>query len=306
MRQNLQKVIMLLIIMISSAVYSQQDPQYTQYMFNTMSINPAYVGSKGHSVFNLLARTQWVGVEGAPDTQTLSYDTPIGYSGVGLGFNIVNDAIGPATETYLDANVSYTIRTSEEGNLALGLKLGGRLLNVDWTKGIYQDQDDNQLANPINELLPTIGAGIYYYKPNWYIGLSIPNFLRTDHYDDSTGGTVAKERTHFFLISGFVFDLNESIKFKPAILSKIVSGAPLSLDVSANFLFNDKFRTGIAYRWGDSISALLGFQVSDSFQIGYAYDLTTSNYSNYNSGTHELMMRYEIFRDMPMKSPRFF
>ncbi|MGG8498070.1 PorP/SprF family type IX secretion system membrane protein [Tenacibaculum sp. TC6] len=303
----MQSIIILSVMLGATLLFSQQDPQYTQYMFNTMSVNPAYVGSKGHGVINLLARTQWVGVDGAPDTQTLSYDTPLGYSGVGLGFNLVNDAIGPSTETYLDANVSYTIRTNEEGNLAFGMKLGGRFFNVDWTKGIYKDKADNQLSVPINKFLPTIGAGVYYYTDNWYVGLAVPNILRTDHYDDvQGGGTVATERMHYFLIAGYVFDLNENIKFKPALLTKIVSGAPLSLDISANFLFHEKFRAGLAWRWGDSVSGLLGFQVSRSLQIGYAYDLTTSNYSNYNSGTHEVMLRYEIFKSQTMKSPRFF
>lgn len=307
MNKILRYIIVISVVMISSKLYSQQDPQYTQYMFNTMSVNPAYVGSKGHTMINVLARTQWVGIDGAPDTQTLSYDTPLGYSGVGLGLNLVNDAIGPSNETYIDANVSYTVRTSEEGNLAFGLKLGGRFFSVDWSKGVFRDGNDRSLNENISKFLPTIGAGVYYYKSNWYLGLAVPNLLRTEHYDDvSNGGVVATERMHYFLIGGYVFDLSDSIKFKPAVLSKIVSGAPLSLDVSANFLFNNKFRLGAAWRWDDSISALLGFQINESLQIGYAYDLTTSNYSNYNSGTHEVMLRYEIFKEQKMKSPRFF
>ncbi|WP_435261492.1 PorP/SprF family type IX secretion system membrane protein [Tenacibaculum sp. nBUS_03] len=307
MNKILRYIIVISIVIIGSKLYSQQDPQYTQYMFNTMSVNPAYVGSKGHTMINVLARTQWVGIDGAPDTQTLSYDTPLGYSGVGLGVNLVNDAIGPSNETYIDANVSYTVRTSEEGNLAFGLKLGGRFFSVDWSKGVFRDGNDRSLNENISKFLPTIGAGVYYYKSNWYLGLAVPNLLRTEHYDDvSNGGVVATERMHYFLIGGYVFDLSDSIKFKPAVLSKIVSGAPLSLDVSANFLFNNKFRLGAAWRWDDSISALLGFQINESLQIGYAYDLTTSNYSNYNSGTHEVMLRYEIFKEQKMKSPRFF
>lgn len=286
---------------------AQQDPQYTQYMYNTMSVNPAYAGSSGHTIINALARTQWVGVEGAPDTQTLSFDTPLGFSGVGLGINLTNDRIGPANEIFLDINASYTVRTSDEGNLAFGLKLGGRHLNVDWSKGLVKDRDDKSLTGNINKLLPTIGAGIYYYTSNWYLGAAIPNFISTDHYDDSNnGGDIAKERIHLFLIGGYVFNLNESIKFKPAFLTKIVSGAPLSLDVSANFLFNEKFTAGIAWRWDDSISALIGLQASRNLHIGLAYDLTTSNYSNYNSGTYELMIKWEIFKEPAMKSPRFF
>ena len=289
--------------------HAQQDPHYTQYMYNTLSVNPAYAGSRGHTTITALGRTQWVGFEGAPDTQTLSYDTPLGYSRLGLGINLVNDKIGPSHETYLDGNISYSIETGSEGNLAFGLKLGGRVLNIDWSLGRVNDPNgDNTFAQNINNrFLPTIGAGIYYYESKWYVGLSVPNFLGSEHYDnDENIGQVAIERLHFFLISGYVFDLSESIKFKPAMLFKGVAGAPLSLDLSANFLFEEKFRAGIAWRWGDSIAALLGVQASESLHIGYAYDLTTSNYNVVNSGTHEVMIRYEIFRAAKMKSPRFF
>jgi len=297
----------LLILCVISGIKAQQDPQYTQYMYNTMSVNPAYAGSNEHGIINLLGRAQWVGVDGSPNTQTLSYDTPLGYSGVGLGINLTNDRVGPASEIFLDINGSYTIRTSDEGNLAFGLKLGGRHLNVDWNKGLIRHRDDKKLKGNINKFLPTIGAGVYYYTNKWYVGAAIPNFINSEHYDDATnGGDISQERLHLFLIGGYVFDLSETIKFKPAVLTKLVSGAPLSIDVSANFLFNEKFSTGLAWRWDDSISALIGFQASKNLNIGFAYDLTTSNYSNYNSGTYELMLRYEMFKEQTMKSPRFF
>ena len=286
--------------------YGQQDPQYTQYMYNTMSINPGYAGSKGYLSIATLARTQWVGINGAPETQTLSFHTPIGYSGVGFGMNIINDKLGPSQEVYFDANISYTIKTSEEGNLAFGLRLGGRLLSLDWTKGRFQNPGDVVFNQNIdNRFLPTLGAGLYYYTEKWYMGLSVPNFLRTDHYDDHIE-SVAAERLHYFLIAGYVFDLSDNIKFKPAAIAKVVSGAPLSIDVSANFLINEKFNLGLAYRWDDSISALFGFQISEGLHVGYAYDLTTSNYRNYNSGTHEVMIRFDVLRAQRLKSPRFF
>lgn len=296
------------VVCFIATTQAQQDPQFTQYMYNTMSVNPAYVGSKGHGMIVGLGRTQWVGFDGAPDTQTLSYDTPLGNTRVGLGANLVNDKIGPSSETYLDANVSYSIETGDEGNLALGLKLGGRLLNIDWTKGRSRDNDQAFIHNINNKFLPTIGAGVYYYTPKWYAGLSVPNFLNSEHYDETKRLTyqTAIERMHFFLIAGYVFDLNESIKFKPSALLKIVRGAPLSLDVSANFLFNEKFRAGLAWRWDDAIAVLLGFQATKSLHIGYAYDLTTSNYNVTNSGTHEVLLRYELIKDARMKSPRFF
>jgi len=299
-------VITLLFLVSGIKMYGQQDPQYTQYMYNTMSINPAYAGSNDFLSIAALARTQWVGIPGAPETQTLSLHTPLKYSGLGLGFNIVNDKLGPSQEIYFDASVSYTIRTSQNGNLAFGLRLGGRTLNLDWTKGRFQNPADVVFnRNVENKFLPTLGAGLFYHTDKWYAGISVPNFLRTEHYDDFLEST-AVERLHYFLIAGYVFDLNENIKFKPAVISKIVAGAPLSLDVSANFLFNQKFTAGVAYRWDDSISALLGLQISNNLQIGYAYDLTTSNYKNYNSGTHEVMLTFNIFRSPRLKSPRFF
>ncbi|MGB1042072.1 MAG: PorP/SprF family type IX secretion system membrane protein [Tenacibaculum sp.] len=305
----MNKYLKVLVITVFSiyASYAQQDPHYTQYMYNTMSVNPAYVGSNDHTVITGLARFQWVGLEGAPNTQTLSYDTPLGYSGVGLGVNLTNDQLGPASEIYLDVNVSYTIRTSNEGNLAFGLKLGGRQLNVDWSKGLYDRPSDPNFANNIAKFLPTVGAGVYYYKPNWYVGAAVPNILKTKHFDGSTEkAKVSKERMHMFFIAGYVLDLAENIKFKPAILTKIVDGSPLSLDISANFLFNEKFTAGLAWRWDDSISALLGLQATDNLQIGFAYDLTTSNYHHYNSGTFEIMLRWDLFKQQILKSPRFF
>lgn len=325
MKSYLSMVLVFLSICSLTNVQAQQDPQFTQYMYNTMSVNPAYAGSKGHTVITALGRTQWVGFEGAPDSQTLSYDTPLNVGGLGLGVNLTNDKLGPSEEFYLDANVSYAIETSKDGNLAFGLKLGGRVLNIDWSKGEYKDQGDHTfLHNVHNKFLPTVGAGIYFYKPKWYVGLAVPNFLRTEHYDinkkdiqdairNSTNPQyqkdmkrMAEERLHFFLIAGYVFDLSDSIKFKPAALVKGVAGAPLIADVSANFLFNNRFRAGLAWRWDDSVSALLGVQINRSFHIGYAYDLMTNNYRATNSGTHEIMLRYEVLGKMAMKSPRFF
>lgn len=311
MVRGLKFLTMILLIVHSFKLCAQQDPQYTQYMYNTMSVNPAYAGSNEHTVITMLGRTQWVGIDGAPDSQTFSYDTAIGYTGVGLGVNLTNDRIGPANEIYLDLNASYTIRTGKQGSLAFGLKLGGRHLAIDWSKGTAR-QRERIFEGTISKFLPTVGAGIYFHKKKWYVGVAIPNFLRTDHYDDTVAttsfgdGDLAEERLHFFGIAGYVFDLSENLKFKPATLVKAVNGAPLSVDVSGNFLFNEKFTAGLAWRWDDAISGLIGIQATEKLNIGFAYDLTTSNYSNYNSGTYELMLRWNIHKAPVLKSPRFF
>jgi type IX secretion system PorP/SprF family membrane protein len=284
----------LTLFLMSTTFFGQQDPNYTQYMYNTISINPAYVGSKDYTSFVALARTQWVGVPGAPETQTFSFQTPIG-NGLGLGVNILNDVLGPSKETYFDANFSYTIKTSEKGKLAFGLRAGGSMLNLNWSKVDFQQSNISSNENINNQFSPTLGAGLYYFEDKWYAGVSVPNFLRTDHYNDLIG-SVAAEKLHYFFIAGYLFDLSENITFKPATIAKVVAGAPISLDISGNFLFSEKFSVGLAYRWSDSISALVGIQVSENLNIGYAYDLTTSNYRNYNSGTHEVMLRYDLFK----------
>ena len=303
---RMRAVVFIFGFVIMGTSYAQQDPNYTQYMYNTMSINPAYAGSKEVFSAAVLSRSQWVGVEGAPKTQSLSFHFPVNYSGVGIGMNVINDKLGPSQEVYFDGNISYTVRTSTRGNLAFGMRLGGRLLSLDWSKGIYKNPNDVVFNQNINsKFLPTLGAGLYYHTAKFYLGISVPNLLRTEHYNDFIEST-ATERLHYFGIIGYVFDVNDNLKFKPSAITKVVSGAPLSFDASANFLFYDKVTLGFAYRWGDSMSGLFDIKVFENLNIGYAYDLTTSNYRNYNSGTHEVILRFEVAKGTKLKSPRFF
>lgn len=305
----LNKYISILVLFVSTVMLAQQSPHFTQYMYNTQSINPAYVGSKGFTVINLLVRNQWVGLEGAPQTQSLSYDGLIGDKGVGLGFNIINDKIGPTTDMSFNVSGSYTVYLNELTQLSFGMSLGGSLFNIDWNKLKLEEDSDSNLYGNVNRFLPTLGIGVYLHEENWYVGASIPNFIESDYYDakeKSINESIANKRLHMFFIAGYVFNVNENLLFKPAILTKIVSGAPLSMDVSANFLINQKFTAGLGWRLDDSISGLLGFQISKNLHLGYSYDLTTTNFSEYNSGTHELMFRYEMSKPKSFKSPRFF
>lgn len=305
MNLKLKIIFGLVLILVLQNSNAQQDPQYTDYMFNTLTVNSAYAGSRGHLTATALHRTQWVGLDGAPTTQSFSVESPVGKN-VGLGIVLVNDRLGPSDEFYLDANFSYTINLNNNSRLSFGIKGGGRMLNIDWTRGSYQEQENVFQQNIENKFLPTIGAGVYWHSANSYIGLSVPNFLTDKHYD-GVQNAIAAERLHYFLIAGKVFDLSPRIKFKPAFLGKFVVGAPLIADLSANFMFDDTLRLGLAYRWDDSVSGLLGLQVSPKLMIGYAYDATTTRLRNFNSGTHEIMLRFELrSREKQLKSPRFF
>lgn len=292
-------------LLTANLIYAQQEPQYTQYMYNTLTVNSAYAGSAGHLTITGIYRTQWVGLEGSPNTQSFTLDTPVGKN-VGLGLSIVNDEIGPSEEQYVDLNLSYSIKASDEYKLSFGVKGGGRVINIDWSKGTYKDGDPQFQQNIQNKFLPVIGAGVYLHSEKSYLGLSIPNFLTDKRYDD-VQQALADERMHVYLIGGWVFDLSPNTKFKPAFLAKFVTGAPVTVDISANFMFYDVFRLGASYRTGDSFSGLAGFQITPQLQIGYAYDYTTTGIRNYSSGTHEILLRFELkSKNKGLKSPRFF
>lgn len=305
MKSQIKKIVGLLIVMSVYTSFAQQDPQFTNYMYNTMSVNSAYAGSRGHLTIFGLHRSQWVGLDGAPQSQSFSIDSPVGKN-VGLGLSLVTDRLGPSDETYLDGNFSYTINLSNSRRLSFGAKLGGRLLNIDWSRGSTQNPDAVFQQNVNNKFLPTIGAGIYLHSDKSYLGLSVPNFLTNEHYDE-VQESLAAERLHFFLIGGTVMDISESTKFKPAFFVKHVVGAPLIFDVSANFMFNDNLRLGVAYRWDDSVSGLIGLQLTPKILVGYSYDYTTTDLQQFNNGTHEIMIRFELIsKDRKLKSPRFF
>ena len=286
--------------------FAQQDAQYTQYMYNTTNVNPAYAGSRGVMSIFALHRTQWVGLDGAPVTNAFSITTPINNSNIGLGLSVVNDRIGPTVENAISADFSYTIQTSETLKLSFGIKATANLFNLDVDKLNPADQNDPSLQNLNNQFNPNFGAGVYLHSDKMYLGLSVPNFLEDTKYSDNSV-SVFKERMNFYAIGGYVFDISPSLKFKPAFLTKVVTGSPLQVDVSGNFLFFEKLTLGVAYRWDAAVSGLAGFQVSDGLYIGYGYDLETTKLKNFNSGSHEVFLRFELFkRYSKMVTPRFF
>jgi type IX secretion system PorP/SprF family membrane protein len=296
---------MFLLLLAVTHVTAQQDPQFTQYMYNTMSVNPAFAGSNGHLSALLMHRSQWVGINGAPNTQILAVDSPL-ENKLGVGGVLTHDALGPSSEFSVDGNVSYTIQLdSTNRKLSFGLKLGGRIFNVDFSKGLTEDSDVAFQNNIKGKFFPTIGAGIYYNSGNGYLGFAIPNFFSQKHYDGQEQ-EIAAERLHYYLIGGKVMDLTPEVKLKPAFFVKWVPGAPIIADVSVNALLKETFTFGLAYRWDDSFSTLLGMQINANLSAGYAYDLTSSNLAAYTGGSHELFLRYEFKSTQKQLAPPTF
>ncbi len=299
-------VLILFFVLFNSLSFAQQDAQYTQYMYNTISVNPGYAGSRDVLSLTGLYRTQWVGLDGAPKTMTFSGHSPLKNEKMGLGVSIVRDEIWIQKETYIDVDFSYTINTSADAQLAFGLKAGAHLLDFDFDETRPLTSPDPSEFDDVKKFSPNVGFGIYYHTDKFYLGYSAPTLLRTKYYDDSSV-SAAQDRVNHYVIAGYVFDLNVNLKFKPAVLFKAVQGAPLQADLSGNFLLNEKLSLGLAYRWDAALSGLVGFQISDGLMIGYAYDWETTELNNYNSGSHEIFLRFEFKSSKDgIISPRFF
>ncbi|MDC8003357.1 type IX secretion system membrane protein PorP/SprF [Aureisphaera galaxeae] len=313
MKRFLVTVALIATIGVSMEMHAQQDAQYTQYMYNPLSVNPAYAGSRDVLSFVGLYRSQWVGLDGAPTTMNFSLHSPVGKR-VGLGLNVTRDEIFIADESYIDAIFTYTLPVSEEARLSLGIKGGAHLLNIDSNKantGTFNPNDPLAEIFIDNKFSPQIGAGAFYYTDRFYLGFSVPNILETEHFDESANSNnssaTAEERVNYYLMSGYTFDITENLLFKPAVLTKLVQGSPLQVDLSANFLIHKKLTLGAAYRWSAALSGLAGFQVSDQIMIGFAYDRETTDLQQYNDGSYEVFLRFELFkRDKGLKNPRFF
>ena len=301
---------------VFQGLVAQQDAQYTQYMFNTLTVNPAYAGSRGQLSFAGLYRSQWVGLDGAPETFTLNLHSPIRNSRLGYGVSIVNDNIGDGVvqQTYLDAVVSYTLEFARDAKLSFGLKMGGNMMSLDFNGLRNFDQEVVQQDNIDNKFTPNFGLGLYYHTDKFYAGISAPNILETEYFDNSGGDAnsvnfLSAQQINLYLITGYVFDIGADLKFKPALLTKAVGGAPLQVDLSANFLFADKFSFGAAYRWDAAVSALAGFQITDQIMIGLAYDRETTELggTQFNDGSFEIFLRLELLKSFQRTvSPRFF
>lgn len=296
--------LILLFLLGSFTAFAQQDAQFSQYMLNTVNINPAYAGSRGALSFFGLHRSQWVGLDGAPKTNAFSVNSPITNTRLGIGATYINDKIGPINSNALSADLSYTINVSYKYLLSFGIKATGNLFSLDASRLRPSDENDFQIQSIKSNFSPNFGAGVYLHNDHSYIGLSVRNLLTT-----KVSNTIEtyKERLNYNLIAGYVFDIDDAIKFKPAVLIKAVSGAPLQADVSANFLLADKLTLGVAYRWSAAVNAMAGYQISKGLYLGYGYDFDTTALGGYNSGSHEVFLRFEIFNDNSrITAPRFF
>ena len=289
-------------------VHAQQEPQYTQYMFNMMSVNPAYAGTRDGLNALFLSRIQWVGVDGAPRSNTFALHTPVKDKKIGLGVSVITDRIGPVNNTYLNLNYAHRLNISEKHTLSLGLK-GGILNYHAGLADVDLNEFDESFASDLRKnLQPNLGVGAYFYSKDYYAGISVPKLIKTDLETGSTSNTIGELKRHFFITAGYVYAVNSMWKLKPSFINKMVEGAPMSLDITAQALYRERFWLGTTYRIGDAISLLFDVQANRQLKIGYSYDITTSQMSKVTNGTHEILISYNFagFAVNKVKSPRYF
>ena len=297
----------ILAIIIAGTLKAQQNAMYTQYMYNELAINPAYVGSSDVLSATALYRNQWVDIKGAPTTETFALDVPVKKLNIGLGLYACFDKIGVTNDDGFYTCYAFHIRMGM-GMLSFGLQAGIQKVYIDLNSVRLDKSNDQAFASNVNTFSPNFGAGIYYHYANkYYLGVSIPQFIKKNIFSSSNVATDYQQFRQVNLEGGYVFDINPDMKFKPAALLKYVSAAPLEMDLSANVWFFDFISLGLAYRTGDSFDALIELQLTKQLRLGYSYDYTTTKLGNINSGTHELILRYDfVFDKSKILSPRYF
>lgn len=309
----LKSTLILLGLVSVGSAYSQQQPLYTMYMWNQLILNPGYAGTRDALTASAVWREQWVGLDGAPSTQVLSIHSPLPNEKVGLGLTVQNDHIGITNNTGVFGDFAYHLDVSENSKLSLGLRAGFNIYQADFSRLDNIETNDPAFnKNVENNFLPNFGFGAYYYGNRGYVGFSMPTIIENELNSGNNPGKdhLDVNSRHYYLMGGYVFNLSQDslgVMFKPSAVIRMVDGAPVSFDLSANFLIKQKLWLGAAYRYKDSFAALVSFQFTDHLQAGYSYDFGTSDLRSYNGGSHELMLTYDFFRkDIKTKNPRYF
>nr|WP_298930668.1 type IX secretion system membrane protein PorP/SprF [uncultured Allomuricauda sp.] len=289
-------ILALMLIGIMSVGMAQKEPQYTQYMYNIGSFNPAYVGTVESPELAGLYRAQWVDIPGAPTTMRFGVNVPFANEKTGLGLNVVHDELGPSRQTFINLAYSYQINVSDITKLSFGLSAGGSLLSLDYSEGTFVDPSDPTIIGEnLSDFYPTVGAGLFLYEEDWYMGLSIPNFLTNGLYNDEVA-TIVEDNMQFNVIGGYVFQISDRTKFKPAFLVNYLQGSPVNVNLSANFQFIDALTIGASYRFDNAVSGLAGIQVSNGLFLGYSYDYNTNGLGEFSGGSHEAILKFYIGR----------
>lgn len=298
-------------LLLTNVLSAQQEAQYSMYMFNPLSVNSAYAGTRDALSVIALYRNQWTGFKGAPKTMNLTLHAPVRYTNLSLGLSVINDQLGTTKTNSFKGDIAYKIKLSQNrrtGNkqfLSFGLKAGVDLFNAQQTKALINDNSDALYTNINNKPLFNVGAGLYYYGKRHYLGISTPKLLE-NVYDGNVSNKF-KQLKHYYFMGGVVLPINSVVQFKPSFVVKAVENAPLSADLNASFLFYERVWVGAMYRVKESCGLNVVFYLNDYLTLGYAYDYTLTKLRKYNSGSHEIMLGFDLNKKQKsFKTSRYF
>ena len=307
----MKRIITLVVLMsVSLSVFAQQDAHYTNFMYNKLALNPAYAGSRDAASLLALYRTQWYGMEGAPNTQTLMFHTPMFKQRVGFGLGLERDEIGFSESYKINMSYAYRVKVSKNSMLQFGLSGTAYNMRLRWDRANATDIGDFEIpAASTNRWMPNFGAGVYYYSPRWYAGVSVPSLLRNEweFTDQATDAQISLKRRHIFGMTGFIIPLSQKVKFTPNLMLKYVENSPFDMDLNLSFMFFDKVTIGATYRMGDSMDAILHWMITPQLRLGLGYDFTLSKLRTYHDGSYEVLLGYDFsFKKDKLINPRFF
>ena len=304
--------ILFLFLSLTVRLFGQQDPMYSQYVFNGLLINPAYAGTREVLSATALYRNQWVSIPGAPKTGVFSIDSPVKNQKVGLGLNVVVDKIGVTNHTGIAGIYSYKLNFNKS-SLSFGLQAGVGFYNSTNSEVKYAENAtlDPAFISDYHKVLPNFSFGMYYHGDRYYAGLSVMDILgksiENELYPNLTNDLTINIVSHFFLSSGYLINLTPDIKFQPSFLLKYVGGAPLEGDINGVLSFYDLLHLGVSYRSYASVDFLMQVRINQQLSLGYSYEYSTNELSNFTSGSHEIVLRYQFdFSKGKIVTPRFF
>lgn len=296
---KMKQIITVGLLFFTMLVYAQQDPMFTQYMTNPVSINPAIAGSREVANLTSIYRNQWASIEGAPTTISLTYDDSFGEEDkVGFGVSVINDVVGPVNQTGFYTDYAYHIFMDKDRKLSFGLMGGFNYYQFDLISlRVNSIDDDIPIDGYQNKFLPNFGTGVFYYTPDYFMGVSVPKLLRNSLEDrDNTLTGANREERHFFFMTGALIDLNEDLKLKPSTIFRFVGGAPINFDANLTLMIQEKIWIGAVYRFRNSLGGMVRWQLNDKLHLGYSYDFSTSRINNFSSGTHEIFISFDFIK----------
>jgi len=308
------KTVQKILMVVTTTFYigttiAQQEAQFTQYLDNMIYYNPAYAGSNDMLSISALHRQQWAGFKGAPMSTTLGINTPLRYDNIGIGMSLLNDKVGPTNNTWINADVSYSLKFKRhKGRLSFGLKGGVNLLNGDINQLYKQDDSDEILdVRYQNEAKFNVGAGVYYHSEQFFVGVAVPRIIDNVKEANELINPKYISQRHYYLTIGGYINANRMLKIRPSAMLKVTENSPMAIDANLAFIFYNQFWVGANYRVLESAGIYVQYQISNQFKVGYAFEFSTTQLRAHNAGTHELMISYDLLlNNKSFASPRYF